>query len=103
VSRTRRDHDLAKTLAALLGAPIAAFLLGASLSRLLPFQEDAAFAWGVHVIAPLWVCLAVLLPLARDGRRAWAYCLLVALPAAAFLALCESPHGRPPGAVETAR
>ncbi len=95
MSRARRDHDVAKILAALLGAPVTAYLIGATLSRLLPLQEDAAFAWGVHVIAPIWVCLVVLLPLARDGRRAWAYCLLIALPAAAFLALHDADGHRP--------
>jgi hypothetical protein len=79
----------------MIGAPISALLVGAALARLLPLSEGAAFAWGVHLILPVWVGLAVALPLARSGRRAWALCLCVALPAAAALWLGK---GTRPGA-----
>lgn len=83
MSRSRSDHDPVKTAAAVVGAPITACLVGAALANLLPLSEGAAFAWGVHLIFPAWVGLAVGLPLARSGRRAWMICACIALPAAA--------------------
>jgi hypothetical protein len=85
VSRKRSDLDASKTLAALFGTPVTACLVGAALARLLPLSEGAAFAWGVHLIFPVWVGLAVVLPLTRTGRRAWAICIGVALSAAVAL------------------
>jgi hypothetical protein len=87
VSRKRADHDISKIAAAVVGAPITACLVGAALARVLPLSEGAAFAWGVHLIFPLWVGLAVALPLTRTGRRAWIICACVALPAVAALRL----------------
>ena len=90
MSRKRSDHDPLKIAAAVVGAPITACLVGAALARLLPLSEGAAFAWGVHLIFPLWVGLAVALPLTRTGRRAWIICAIVALLAAAAMWLGTS-------------
>ena len=95
MSRKKADNDTSRTAAAVLGAPIVALLFGAALARLLPLSEGAAFAWGVHLIFPLWVGLAVALPLTRTGRRAWTICLCIALPAAAALWLgTDTPPGK---------
>ena len=78
-------HSAARTLAALLGAPAVALLVGAALAAFLPVAPELAFAVGAHAVVPLWAALACELPLARDGRRAWALCAAVALPLAAAL------------------
>ena len=81
------NHGLARTLAALVGAPLVAFTVGAALVAFLPAAGGASFALGFHVMVPLWVALACVLPLARNGRVAWGVCLVLALPLAVALAV----------------
>ncbi len=94
------DHDVAKTLAALFGAPLAALAVGAALTRLVPGSEAVAFAWGVHSVLPLWAFFACVLPLAKSGRRAWLVCLALVLPATAIALAAD---GIQRAAAETAR
>jgi hypothetical protein len=79
------NHSAARTLAAVVGAPLVAFAVGAGLMAWLPEAGGVSFAVGFHVIIPLWVALACILPLVRDGRVAWGVCLAVLVPAAAAL------------------
>lgn len=81
----------ARASAALLGAPLAAFAFGSLLIRMLPVRAELAFALGAHAILPTWVSLACVLPLARNGSRAWAYCLVPVAAAAAAWALRGGP------------
>ena len=81
------NHGLARTLAALVGAPLVALMVGAALVALLPVGEGSAFALGLHAVIPLWVALACGLPLMKNGWRAWGVCLAVALPLAVVLAV----------------
>lgn len=78
---------LAHVLAALVGAPLVAFTVGASLVAFAPLPGPLAFAWGLHLMVPLWVVLACVLPLMRTGRRAWGVCLGIVLPLAGALAV----------------
>jgi hypothetical protein len=78
------NHSLARTLAALVGAPLAAFAVGAGLVLLLP-AGGRSFLIGFHLVVPLWVVLACGLPLLRNGRVAWGVCVALALPLAVAL------------------
>ncbi|MFB1483862.1 hypothetical protein [Corallococcus sp. RDP092CA] len=79
------NHSVARTLAAVLGAPLAAFAVGAAVMAFLPVSGTWAFALGFHVVLPVWVGLACALPLARNGRVAWGVCLAVAVAVAVAL------------------
>lgn len=79
------DHGLGRTLAALLGAPLTAGVVGAALARFLPLSREAATAWGYHSLVPLWVLLACVLPLQRSGWRAWLSCAAIGVPLALAL------------------
>ncbi|NOK20200.1 hypothetical protein [Corallococcus carmarthensis] len=81
------NHSVARTLAAVAGAPLAAFAVGAALMAFLPVSGPWAFALGFHGVLPVWVGLACTLPLARDGRVAWGVCLAVVVPVAVALIL----------------
>jgi hypothetical protein len=80
-------HSPARTLATILGAPLAAGALSAGLALLLPGSRTWSTAIAVDAVTPLWVLLGCLLPLARSGLRAWLYCGLLALPLLAALVL----------------
>ncbi|WNG50062.1 hypothetical protein F0U60_42515 [Archangium minus] len=80
-------HSLARTLAALLGAPLVAFVVGAGLVAFLPVRPEVAYLIGFHVMVPLWVALACVLPLLKNGRVAWGVCLALAGPVVAALIL----------------
>ena len=84
------NHSAARTLAALVGAPLVAFAVGAALVAFLPVSGVWAFVLGFHVMVPLWVALACVLPLMRDGRVAWGVCLAIVLPIAVALAARRS-------------
>lgn len=86
-----RGHSAARTLAAVAGAPIVAFLVCAAVIAYLPVGEPLAFGIGAHLIVPIWVALACLLPLARSGLRAWAICFAVVVPLALVVVL--APKG----------
>ena len=79
-------HSTARTLAAVVGAPLVAFTVGASLAAFLPLPAATAYALGVHLMVPLWVVLACVLPMMRNGRVAWGVCLALVLPLAVALA-----------------
>ncbi|RKH52510.1 hypothetical protein [Corallococcus aberystwythensis] len=81
------NHSVARTLAAVVGAPLAAFAVGAALMAFLPVSGPWAFALGFHGGLPVWVALACTLPLARNGRVAWGVCLAVVVPVAVALML----------------
>jgi len=81
------SHSLARTLATIFGAPLAAGALSAAIALLLPGSKAWSTAIAVDAVTPLWVTLACLLPLARSGLRAWVYCGLLALPLLAALTL----------------
>jgi hypothetical protein len=81
------NHSAARTLAALVGAPLVAFAVGAGLVAFPPLSGVTAFALGFHVMVPLWVALACVLPMMKNGRVAWGVCLALALPIAAALAV----------------
>ncbi|NBD12209.1 hypothetical protein [Corallococcus silvisoli] len=81
------NHSVARTLAAVLGAPLAALAVGAAVMAFLPVSGPWAFALGFHGVLPVWVLLACTLPLARSGRVAWGVCLAVVVPVAVALAL----------------
>lgn len=72
-------HSTARTLAALLGAPVTAAVVGGALARFLPLSREASTAWGYHLLVPLWVLLACVLPLQRSWRHAWLLCAIVSL------------------------
>ncbi len=78
------NHSLARTLAALVGAPLAAFAVGTGLVMILP-SGGRSFLIGFHLVVPLWVALACGLPLLRNGRVAWGVCAALALPLAVAL------------------
>ncbi|WP_257463253.1 hypothetical protein [Archangium lipolyticum] len=80
VGNKAANHSPARTLAALVGAPLAAFAVGAGLVALLPVTGGWAFLIGFHLVLPLWVGLACGLPLLRNGRVAWTVCAALALP-----------------------
>lgn len=80
-------HTFARTLAALLGAPLAAFAVGAGLVAFLPVSPEVAYLIGFHVMVPLWVALACVLPLLKNGRVAWSVCLALGGPVAVALVL----------------
>lgn len=79
------NHSLARTLAAVVGAPLVAFTWGAGSVAFLPLSAERAFAFGFHLVVPLWVALACVLPLLKNGRVAWGVCLALALPLAVAL------------------
>jgi hypothetical protein len=79
--------DPGRALAALLGAPLLALVVGSWLSAFLPIRDESSFAIGGQLVIPLWVLLSCTLPLARSARAAWAYCLTPASLAAAMLLL----------------
>lgn len=81
------DHSAARTLAALVGAPLTAAVVGGALTRFLPLSREASTAWGYHLLVPLWVLLACLLPLQRSGRHAWLVCAVIGVPLAVALLL----------------
>ncbi|MCY1043633.1 hypothetical protein OV208_20105 [Corallococcus sp. bb12-1] len=74
------NHSAARTLATVVGAPLAAFAVGAAVMAFLPVSGPLAFAVGFHAVLPVWVGLACALPLARSGRVAWSVCLAVVVP-----------------------
>ncbi len=84
------NHSVARTLAALVGAPLVAFAVGAALVAFLPVSGVWALALGFHAMVPLWVALACVLPMMRDGRVAWGVCLAIVLPIAVALAARRS-------------
>jgi hypothetical protein len=79
--------DAGRALAALLGAPLLALVLGTWLSAFLPLRDESSFAIGGQLVIPLWVVLTCTLPLARSARAAWAYCLAPASLAGGMLLL----------------
>ncbi|CAM3567421.1 hypothetical protein G4177_26100 [Corallococcus sp. ZKHCc1 1396] len=81
------NHSVARTLATVVGAPLAAFAVGAAVMAFLPMSGPWAFALGFHAVLPVWVGLACALPLARSGRVAWGVCLAVMVPVALALAV----------------
>ncbi len=83
--RAAPQHSLARTLAAVFGAPCLALIAGTAMVRYLPGGEDWAVAVGLHAIIPSAVTAACVLPLARSGARAWLLCAVVVLPLAATL------------------
>lgn len=62
-------HGALRTLATLLGAPLGAAAAGVALARLLPLSPAWSLALGFHLLVPLWVLLACVLPLHRSGER----------------------------------
>lgn len=74
------NHSSGRTLATVFGAPLAAGALSGALSLLLPTSRAWSASIAVDAVAPLWIIIACLLPLARSGLRAWAYCVVLALP-----------------------
>ncbi|WP_223637671.1 hypothetical protein [Corallococcus sp. EGB] len=81
------NHSVARTLAVVLGAPLAAFAAGAAVMAFLPVSGPWAFVLGFQAVLPVWVGLACALPLTRSGRVAWGVCLAVVLPVAVALLL----------------
>ncbi|NPD27984.1 hypothetical protein D7Y27_12060 [Corallococcus sp. AB004] len=81
------NHSAARTLATVMGAPLAACAVGAAVMAFLPVSGPWAFALGFHVVLPVWVGFACALPLARNGRVAWGVCLAVVVPVAVALAV----------------
>jgi hypothetical protein len=78
VSRTSDPNwSVAKVIAIVLGAPLVAFAIGALCVTRLPMPPAHAFAWGLHVMVPLWIVLASTLPLVRRGGLALGACLAV--------------------------
>jgi hypothetical protein len=71
------NWSVAKILAVVLGAPLVAFAIGALCVARLPLPPAHAFAWGLHVMVPLWIALASALPLVRRGELALGACLAV--------------------------
>jgi len=69
--------SVSKVLALLLGAPLVAFSVGTVLITRLPVGDQRAFAWGLHLMVPIWITLGCTLPLMRSGRGALAGCLAV--------------------------
>src|SRR5690606_14695142 len=65
-----RERPIARSLAAIIGAPLAAFSIGAALVAFLPVSDELAFAIGSQSMLPLWVAFACVLPLCRSGRGA---------------------------------
>jgi hypothetical protein len=82
--RSAAAVDPGRILAALIGAPIVAWLAGTWSIACLPVPVAWSFLIGSHMVVPLWVALACTLPLARSARAAWTYC---ALPSLAFGAM----------------
>jgi hypothetical protein len=78
--QSQKQYATLRTLAVILGAPLLALLVSAFLVAYLPLSKPLAFAVGMHGLVPLWVTLACLLPLARNGLVAWAFCLAAGLP-----------------------
>ncbi|MFW5925365.1 MAG: hypothetical protein ACOC9O_03625 [Myxococcota bacterium] len=72
---TREGLDPSRAMAALLGAPTLAWLIGTVLVTVPGVGSDWAFALGGHLVLPLWIGLACVLPLAPSGRVAWTICL----------------------------
>jgi hypothetical protein len=81
---------LGRGLAALLGAPLVAFVLGAALVVGLPLPHAVTLPLGAHAILWTWVALAVALPLCRSGARAWGWCVALGSLAALTLAFGRS-------------
>lgn len=77
-------------LAALLGAPLVAFVVGAAVVVGLPLPRPVTLPLGAHAILWTWVALAVALPLCRSGARAWGWCVALGSVAALVLALGRS-------------
>jgi 4-amino-4-deoxy-L-arabinose transferase-like glycosyltransferase len=61
--------------ASLVGTLPAAVLCAICLARLLPIDEETRFAIGFTLAIPIWVTAMCLAFLARDGRRAWIWCV----------------------------
>jgi len=80
------NHSVARTLAAVVGAPLVAGAVGAALVAFPPEAGGVSFALGFHVMVPLWVVLACVLPLLKNGRVAWGVCLAPLVLLAAALA-----------------
>lgn len=79
-SGVRPEHSAARTLAVVLGAPLAAAGLATGMARFLPLPVPWSAAIGFHALVPLWVAFACSLALARSGARAWLFCGLACLP-----------------------
>jgi hypothetical protein len=71
------NWSVAKIVVIVLGAPLVAFAVGALCIARLPLPPEHAFAWGLHVMVPLWIVLGSVLPLVRRGGVALAACLAV--------------------------
>jgi hypothetical protein len=68
-----------RTLAVLIGAPLAAAVVGVSVARFLPCSPSLRLALGQHLLVPCWVGFSCWLTLQPCGRRAWAACLVLVL------------------------
>jgi len=84
-ARDSSENAGARFAAAVLGAPVASGAFCAALSCSLPLPDVWASGLSYHLLVPLWVALACLLPLARSGRRAWAICGVLTIPAVGLL------------------
>lgn len=73
--RTADGLDPSRAVAALVGAPALAWLIGTVVVTVPGLGSDWTFAIGGHLVLPLWVALACVLPLAPSGRVAWTICL----------------------------
>lgn len=71
------NWSITKVIAIVLGAPLVAFAIGALCVARLPLPPAHAFAWGLHVMVPLWIALASTLALARRGGLALGACLVI--------------------------
>lgn len=68
--------DAAFRIAASLVGTLPAAVLGAMcLARFLPMGEEARFTIGFTLAIPVWVTAMCLTFLARDGKRAWIWCV----------------------------
>lgn len=75
---SRLDASLRVT-AALLGTLPAAVLAAICLTRYLPLDPESGLVVGLLLALPLWVAGMCLCSLARSGRRAWLWCVGLAL------------------------
>jgi len=90
-TRSAPEHSAARTLAAVLGAPLTAAISCSAICSFAPLPESWRVALGIHLLLPSWLLLACCLPLVSSGRRAWALCAAVCLPLAAALLLRSLP------------
>jgi hypothetical protein len=75
VTRVRASdpgHDLARTLAALVGSGPVALAVSIGCVHVLPMPFEWRLLVGSYAAVPIWIALAWRAFLARSGRRAWA-------------------------------